>query len=633
MEKKSFKQRAAAVVRRIFAPKSIHFFWFPLALVLGADLHYRLNFSNPVGSFFGAIFGNFPAFLLILAGAFAAMFLLTALLGTSKRAKIAAVAVSLLFLLINDIKFSIMGLPLQVSDVDYLNPDNINMIGTATTTIGIWIVEVLIKTVVLAGLWLLFILWDRKGRTFRFAALKPRLIAAGLSAIVLVVPALLGGLGTKPILWIYGLTNEQCVSLPGTTQLYYEKGFYQGLFLNAVASNYIEPSDYDRDAIDQVIADAPVDMAAGEWGKANVVFILSEAFSDVQNMPEVEFKESLTPNLDAYAASSDKMVFDLLVPALGGTSVNTEFEILTGSDLALWTTNYIPYNSYYDEENAPYAPNIIKEFNANGYETMYLTPWGRDSYRSEYVYGLFEADRTVYGDQLTGEKKGLLYSDESLMNDIFEELKTTSEGNYKFIMAATAQNHFPYEKWRFPITDVVAESDSLTEEQLGLISSYAQGIYDADKALDMLYQKIRTLDTPTIIVFYGDHLPHIVDSKGEKPYLDSAYFNTESAELNEVRTYTTKAAILANFPLNASENPGHINSSYLGAFVLNKMDLQISDYFRYINFARVILPAYNKECAYIGGKVVLPADFSAQQQVTLQNLQFAKYRYFEDYED
>lgn len=56
----------------------------------------------------------------------------------------------------------------------------------------------------------------------------------------------------------------------------------------------------------------------------------------------------------------------------------------------------------------------------------------------------------------------------------------------------------------------------------------------------MLYQKICELGTPTIIVFFGDHLPYLINKKGENILFKSSYFNTENASLNELRKYTTK---------------------------------------------------------------------------------------------
>ena len=48
-------------------------------------------------------------------------------------------------IVINDVKFNIMGIPLEISDINYLNPDNISMMQTATTSIGNWIIITICK--------------------------------------------------------------------------------------------------------------------------------------------------------------------------------------------------------------------------------------------------------------------------------------------------------------------------------------------------------------------------------------------------------------------------------------------------------------------------------------------------------
>lgn len=628
------KPDVAKIFRKIFNKYVVTFLLFPLFVVFVSDICFKLNFAgNSIASFFSTVKGHFLPFLFICLYVIAAFGALTAIIGNSKIAKIVSSVVLVLILVINDVKFAIMGIPLQLSDVNYLNPDNIQMMGNATATIGPWIFKVIIKAVVLSALCLLFILLDKKENTIRFKNLKKRIISIVLTLVLAVAPSILGACGSQAVLAVYGIDNNSITSLPQNNELYFQYGFYQGMFLDSISGNYTKPSGYNRGQIDSVFADAAANYQSGTWEKANVVFILSEAFTDLENLEEVTFKSSLTPNIDSYENDSDKLVLDLLVSTFGGASVNTEFEILTGSSLAIWPSNFIPYNSYYRDHNGSYAPNLIKEFNNNGYETIYLTPWGQTSYNSEYVYTLFGADKKIYGDSLTGAKKGYYYADASLMDDIFNQLKDTSEGNYKFIMSATAQNHFAYGYGKYPITAVHAESDTLTDEQMGMIKTYAQGIYDADHALNQLYENIQTLDVPTIIVFFGDHLPYIVDSQENKPYLDSAYFNTDNADLNAYREYTTKAVILTNFGAEITDRPEYLNASYLGAYILNKMDLEISDYFKFVDQARKVLPVFNNKCAYLNGQFTALDALDAKEAAVLKNLKFAKYRSFYDFMD
>lgn len=620
------------ILGKIFNSSVINFLIFPAFIVVAADVFYKANFEgSALKNSVATIRAHFLPFLLMLIVVSSAFLFLVSLIGNSRVAKTVSAIITTLLMVVNDIKYAIMDIPVQMSDVNYLNPDNISMMGTATTTIGGWIWKVVIKAIILVAIFICFIVFDNKKHRFKFKNIFIRLIALVLSLVLVVVPTILGVIASPIILKPYGISPDQCTSLPPNDELYYEYGYLQGFFLDSISSNFVKPTGYNKNDTDTAISEAAKLYDGGTWQKANVVVILSESFTDLENMPEVTFDKPLTPYINSYENDDDKLVFDMLVSTFGGASVNTEFEILTGSSLALWPTAFIPYTSYYDEVNAPYAPNLITEFNNNGYHTMYLTPWGKTSYKSEYVYGLFGADEKIYGDQLSGKAKGYYYSDESLMDDIFEQLKDTSEGNYKFIMTATAENHYPYDLERFDSYDVTAYSDTLTEEQLGLIQSYAQGIYDADKELNRLYENIQTLDVPTVIVFYGDHLPHIVDSKENRPYLDSAYFNTDNEALNYIREYTTKGVILANFDLDTSDDLNYINASYLGSYILNRMDLEISDYFKFIDEARSVLPVHNREYAVLNDKIVSLNDLTEEESKMFFDLKCVKYRSFYDY--
>lgn len=228
-----------------------------------------------------------------------------------------------------------------------------------------------------------------------------------------------------------------------------------------------------------------------KWEKANIIFLLSETFFDLENIKEIKFDKPLTPFINSLKDNKNSITLNTLVETYGGMSVLSEFEILTSSTLSIWPSGYNPFDSYFLQNSNINSPNIIKELNKNNYTTTYLAPWGRDLYHSEEVYKLFNTSRLKYQEDLTGKKKGIYYSDESLINDIYEELITPTENDYKFIMADSAENHFPYPANKFKKSDyeVSVTASNYTKEETGMLLSLAQGIYDADKTLGMLYQK------------------------------------------------------------------------------------------------------------------------------------------------
>lgn len=589
------------ILKKIFNKYTVNLICFPMFILFISDLFYKINgFGGRVYfDVFKSIFSNFLPFLFLTLIFSLLTLILTALFNDSKKAKIVILVLTLIFLFVNDIKYSIMGIPIELTDVGYLNPDNMNMMGTATSSIGLWIIKSIIKAIVYILLGMIITVFD-KYHNLKFNDLKKRVIIPIISIIILVVPFLFNNhINNFVLKRIYTMTKSEILAAANIDQLYYEKGYFQGMYLDTLGNKFVLPDQYSKKNAQNAINDAVSKSSPSKWKKANVVVLLSETFSDPQRLNGVEYDKELMPNIKSYEKDDDKIVTDLLVNPYGGTSVNSEFEVLTGASLSFLNVGYIGYTQYYNDNLKGKNQSLINEFNNNGYETMYLTPWGETSYRSKYVYSILGADKTIYGKDLKGKIKGTYYSDESLMNDIYDQLKTTSKDNYKFIMAASGQNHFPYlDKYKESDYDVKIKSTKYDKEATEMFRSYAQGIYDADKALNLLYKKIQDLDTPTIVVMFGDHQPFMTKKDNTSDYLENSYFNTDNENLNDIRLHTTKAIILANFKLDTSDDLDFINSSYLGAYVLNKMDLKVSDYFKFIDYSRKTIPVFNRSVIY-----------------------------------
>ena len=66
-----------------------------------------------------------------------------------------------------------------------------------------------------------------------------------------------------------------------------------------------------------------------------------------------------------------------------------------------------------------------------------------------------------------------------------------------------------------------------------VLLSYSQSCYNADMQLGRMYDYIQNFDEPTILVFYGDHLPYLPDTKTKEDIINYlSYFNTDDELLN-----------------------------------------------------------------------------------------------------
>lgn len=624
------KPNVPKIAAKILNKYTTNLILFPLFIVIAGDIFYRMTSNNVISnleSSFYTIVSHFLPFILIYIMVALLFIIINSITNNSKITKILLLIVSLIIFVINDIKLNIMGIPIELSDVGYLNPDNMGMMATATTTIGSWIWLTVIKGIIFVALSVGIIFADKLGK-FSVNSIVKRIVTFLIGTILI---ALIGISMTKKYTFfiekIYNADKEILSEYISVDEYTNEYGFFQGIILTSLVKKDLVSPDYSSKYVSKLLSSYDDVTVSGKWGKANVVFILSEAFSNLENISEITFNEPLMQEIANYKKDNDKMVFDLLVPAYGGSSVNTEFEILTGASLTFWSPGFIPYNQYYSDSIGKNAPNIIKEFNNNGYTTMYLTPWGEDSYNSKRNYKLFGADKTIYGSKLKGSNKGQFYSDKSLMKDIYNQLKNTKEGEYKFIMTASGQNHFPYTEDKYEKYDVSVKNTEYSKKSTNMLKSYAQGVYDASKELNNLYKMIQDLDTPTIIVFFGDHLPYIIDDDGVEPYISAKYFNTENKYVNDMRKHTTKAVILSNYDIE-TDDIKYMNANYLGAYVLNKMDLKVSNYFKYIDDLRKKVPVYNRNAVYMNNNTALRSDLDYNAKKALEDYKFVQYGSF-----
>ena len=161
-------------------------------------------------------------------------------------------------------------------------------------------------------------------------------------------------------------------------------------------------------------------------------------------------------------------------------------------------------------------------------------------------------------------------------------------------MNCTIESHMPFNREKYDEYDFEIEASSLNAAQTEVIQSFAQSCYNADKELGRLYEYIQTFEEPTIIIFYGDHLPYLSDPDTSDDLLDELqYFNTEDALVNAYRRYNTQALILANFEMGENENMSYLSPDMLLPAIANKMGLNLSNYYKWLYDTKDSLPSSN----------------------------------------
>lgn len=142
-----------------------------------------------------------------------------------------------------------------------------------------------------------------------------------------------------------------------------------------------------------------------------------------------------------------------------------------------------------------------------------------------------------------------------------------------------------------------------------------------------MYDYIQTLDEPTILIFLGDHLPYLYNAQKNEDTLNHlSYFNTGDELVDTYRKYNTQCLILANFDLGDVENWDYLSSDMLLTSVLNKMGLNLSDYYKWLYSTKDVLPSSNYLVSQdVDGKLYWTSELPSDMQNVLGKREDAQY--------
>lgn len=363
-----------------------------------------------------------------------------------------------------------------------------------------------------------------------------------------------------------------------------------------------KPNNYNENLVKEIIDNQDSKKTnEDDWGKPNIIMILAESFYDIQNTGLIEFNKELTSNFDRIKSNSTSI--NLLSPCYGGITANVEFEVMTGSNISNYPNGTIPYMYKYSNANNNY-PSIIKELNNNGYYTAYLTPTYPYFFNRKNVYDSMGIDEFISTDELDYiQYVQNTISDEYIIDNVIkkvDEYKNKEESF--FLMALTEQTHMPYNNKKYSTYDINIIKSKLDDKDNEAVLCYAQSVYNLDNQINRLYQYIQTLEEPTILVVFADHLPCIKNEKNIDILEKNNYFNTEKTINNYLNKYTTQCFVTSNYDIE-KENIKLLGCDLFGSYILNNLNINVSNYFRYLNNLIDTNPATNRYITKINNEI------------------------------
>ncbi|TAL87765.1 MAG: LTA synthase family protein [Rhodanobacter sp.] len=442
-----------------------------------------------------------------LANALPGLLLASALLAFSRRALLSfGVAFLLQGLLygVNMLKVANLGTPLLPADfrmVGQLGNGGMHLLGGYLPH-SPWPYLLL-----LTGVGLVVLMWRFEKPLFVQRPRGRRLLAGGVLSLLLLsllagMPAW-GRIYNGKVLWLEPWSARSTAIHSGLVsellmfQLHYGQG--QRKPDRAAATQLI--GQY-ADALHQAMTAS----AAGAV-QPDIVVVQSESLFDPRIMRGFEHSR-FTPNLTRLAAHG--ISGQLYVPTFGGGTIRTEFEVLTGLSLRYFDNLQFPYL----QMNHKTVPGLVRVLNAHGYETVALHGNDPAFWNRTTAFKALGFDRFVSRSSFPGSATmdGKYMADSAMTDEILSQLKDS--GPPQFIFAISIEAHGPYDiaPSHLAERDAIKVPDNLTGKARLELQTYLYHIGHADSELGRLVSQLAKRQRPSLVLFYGDHLPALVDS-------------------------------------------------------------------------------------------------------------------------
>ncbi len=349
--------------------------------------------------------------------------------------------------------------------------------------------------------------------------------------------------------------------------------FYVSKVLDNVTSVLLPSRKVSESAIQQILHQHhilhPLENKTPQY--PNIIVVMEESFWDSHKLDNELPKDLLS-------FVQQNQVSNLLSPTFGGGTANVEFEALTSLN-----TTFFPNELLYVSKLKKPIYALPYYLNSMGYQTVAMHNNYSYYYNRNKVYPDLGFEKFISLENMIAQKdRSNIFNQGGWATDdlIFDSIKSTLKQNEqkpKFIYAITVENHPMYNDDRFGRQNYKF-SRELTETQKQKLSTYTAGIARADQKLQELAEYLKTVERPTILVAFGDHLPNLQE------VYDRYGFFKEDTERTNLKNYQTPFVVWSNYKLDKKPlKQPYIAASFVAPKLLKLAGLPLSDYYQFVD--------------------------------------------------
>ncbi len=322
------------------------------------------------------------------------------------------------------------------------------------------------------------------------------------------------------------------------------------------------PSGYSEEEMDRISENG--ELTKSETGRTeealrNIMFVQLESFFDPTEVEWLRFSEDPIPNMRKLFSEYSSGYFK--VPSVGAGTANTEFEVLTGMSMRFFGPGEYPYKTYAKSNTLESAASALKSL---GYGAEALHNNGGNFYSRAKVFNNMGFDHYTskeFMNILQTTPEGWA-TDDILVPNIMESMDTTEEQDFVFTITVQGHGEYPTEKVLENPEIIVSGVED--ERERNAWEYYVNLAHEMDKFAADLIAAVEARNEPTVLVFYGDHLPTM---------------NLEAKDLKSKYLYNTNYVIWDNIGLEKKD--GNIAAYQIMADVFERLDIHSGTVFNY----------------------------------------------------
>jgi len=349
--------------------------------------------------------------------------------------------------------------------------------------------------------------------------------------------------------------------------------------------------------------------------RPNIIMVQLESFFDVNHLLDYTFSENPIPNFTQLKKTYSSGY--LTVPSIGAGTANTEFEIITGMDIEYFGAGEYPYKTIlqsttcesicYNLDELGYHSHAIhnnagtfydrnKVFQKLGFDSFssieYMNNveynpigWAKDNILTseilkelkardtrDFIYTISVQPHGKYPDTVVDEnqkikvivdpKKRQLFDSSVEENDSKESIleeDSTKESNLEG--NDTEKSVIEENDTEKINTEEIKTADSEENDIEEIDESYKNGfeyyvnqLAETDRFIGELIDKLSVCNEPTIVIFYGDHLPSL---------------SFENEDLVNNNKFQTEYVMWDNFGMEQVNRD--LNAYQLNAYVMERL--------------------------------------------------------------